>query len=117
MHESSLARTLLGVVLEHAGAEGAARVLVVRGWVAESEALSRESLALHFAAHARGTLAEGARLELLLLHVAARCACCGHTYRPEHHVLLCPGCGGTTGELLGPTGLGIDALEVEPGAP
>jgi hydrogenase nickel incorporation protein HypA/HybF len=110
VHESALARELLGAVL--ARAEGA-RVRVVRGWVAETEALSRESLAFHFTAHARGTAAEGARLELDLLRVQARCARCALIYAPEHHVVLCPACGGAEAELLGDVGLGLRALEVE----
>ena len=113
MHESSLAKQILNAVLERAQVERAPRVRAVRGWVAETETLSSESLSFHFAAHARGTRAEGARLELRLIHVEARCRACGTTYSPEHHMLLCPACGGTDGEFLGPTGLGIDVLEVE----
>lgn len=114
MHESSLARAILRAVLERAG-DGGPRVVAVRGWVAETETLSRESLATSFAAMARGTRAEGARLDLTVTHVAARCAGCGAEYRPEHHVLLCPACGATEAELLGRTGLGIEAIDVEDG--
>jgi hydrogenase nickel incorporation protein HypA/HybF len=115
MHESSLARRLLEVVLAHATTAGAVRVRAVRGWIAETEALSPDSLAFHFAAHARGTPADGARLELRLERVHARCRACGGTYAPEHHVLLCPTCGDTDGELLGRTGLGLETLEAVDG--
>jgi hydrogenase nickel incorporation protein HypA/HybF len=84
----------------------------VHGRVAETEALSREALALHFAAHARGSAAEGAELELELVHVRARCRDCGADYLPEHHLLLCPTCGSTDGEQHGETGLRIDRIEV-----
>lgn len=113
MHESSLARQILTAVLERASADQAVRIRAVRGWVAETETLSRESLSFHFAALARSTRAEGARLELRVIHVEARCQACGKTYAPEHHILLCPDCGCTEGEVLGPTGLGIEAVEVE----
>jgi hydrogenase nickel incorporation protein HypA/HybF len=113
MHESSLARQILRAVVERAAREGARRVVAVRGWVAETESLSRDSLASHFAAHARGTPAEGARLELRVEHIEARCSGCGTSYAPDHHVLLCPRCGGTDAELLGTPGLGIDAIEVD----
>lgn len=109
MHESSLARTLVGAVVARASG---ARVRVVRGWVAETESLSLESLAMHFAAHARGTVAEGARLDLEVQRVDARCRPCGTTFTPEHHVVLCPACGSTDAELLRATGLGLCALEV-----
>ncbi len=109
MHESSLARRLVEVVL---AAAGTGRVLAVRGWIAETETLSYESLAFQFVAHARGTRAEDARLELRLVHVSARCRGCRTDYAPEHHLLLCPTCGATDGELLGETGVGVDALDV-----
>lgn len=113
MHESALARQILEAVLSRARSEHATRVRAVRGWVAETETLSAQSLGFHFSAHARGTPAEGASLELRLIHVEARCRACGTRYAPEHHLLLCPSCGGTDGELLGQTGLGIDTLEVD----
>lgn len=113
MHESTLARQVLDTVLQRSVSEGASRVRVVRGWVAETESLSAESLSFHFTAHARGTSAEGAQLLLDLIHVAARCRACGHTYAPEHHLLLCPGCGSTDGEELGQTGLAVTSIEVE----
>jgi hydrogenase nickel incorporation protein HypA/HybF len=113
MHESTLAKQIVSVVLERAAAEGATRVRAVHGWLAESEALSAESLSFHFSAHARGTPAEGALLALKLTQVQARCLACRDTYAPDHHVLLCPRCGSTHGELLGQTGLSIESLDVE----
>jgi len=110
VHEASIARQLLDAVLAHAG-DG--RVEVVHGWIADAEALSRESLVFHFDAHARGTAAEGARLELRLVQVEARCRRCAHTFVVDHHHLpLCPACGAVDAELLGKVGLGIESLEV-----
>jgi hydrogenase nickel incorporation protein HypA/HybF len=113
MHESSLARQIVQAVVDRAAREGARRVLAVRGWVAETESLSPDSLTLHFTAHARGTPAEGARLELRVEHIQARCNACAANYTPDHHVLLCPQCGATDAELLGTPGLGVDAIEVD----
>jgi hydrogenase nickel incorporation protein HypA/HybF len=115
VHESALAKQLLDMVLEHAAREAAVRVIAVHGWIAESEALRPESLQFHFAAHAAGTPAAAARLELRLTIVQARCNTCGEMYMPDHHLLLCPACQSTQGTLLGRTGLGIEAIEVETG--
>ncbi len=112
MHESALAKQILTVVLAEASAAGARRVLRVRGWIAESEALSAEALAFHFSAHALGTPAAGAELAMRLQHVEARCRACDEVYAPEHHLLWCPRCGSEEGDLLSPTGMGIDAVEV-----
>ena len=113
MHESSLARQILDHALAAARRAGGGAVRAVRGRVAETESLSPEAIELHFRAHARGTAAEEARLLLALVHVEARCRACGATYRPEHHVLLCPGCGSTDGEELGETGLWIESIDLE----
>lgn len=112
MHETQLARRILDVVLGSLEEQGGTRVVGIRGWVAETETLSPESLDFHFRAHAAGTAAADARLDLECRHVAARCGGCAHEYLPEHHVTLCPECGGTEATLLGETGLGIETIEV-----
>lgn len=114
MHESSLARDLLRAVLDKT--PSGARVLRVRGRVAETEALSTDSLGFHFGLAAWGTPAQGAALVLEAEHVAARCLDCGATYLPEHHLTLCPSCGSTRGEVLGQVGVFIEAIDVGEGA-
>ena len=113
MHESSLAKQIAQIALTRAARDGARAVRRVDGWIAESETISVDSLKLHFAAFTRGTAAEGAALNLRVTHVEARCERCGRSYAPEHHLLVCPHCGGVGGTLLGKTGMGVDALEVE----
>ena len=113
MHESSLGRDILRVVVEKANDVGAKKVQLVRGCIAETEWLNSEAIIFHFHAHARGTVAEGAQLELTTAWVEADCITCGKRYKPDHHVLLCPHCGSTEAKLLGDTGLRIDTIEVE----
>lgn len=113
MHESSLGKAVLQAVLERVAEEKAERVRVVKGWIAETEHLDPNAIAFHFTAHARGTPAEGARLELAIQWVEAECASCHAHYRPDHHVLLCPQCGSTDGKVLGETGLGLETIEVD----
>lgn len=113
MHESLLAKQIADIALARATVEGARVIRRVDGWVAETEALSVESLRLHFEAATRGTAAAGARLELRVTHVEAECDGCRARYEPEHHILVCPRCGTVGGKLLGKTGVGVEALEVE----
>lgn len=112
MHESQLARRLLDVVLERARDAGAGKVRRVQGRLGEMEALSADALAFHFRALARGTAAEHAELAIRLQRIEARCRACDRAYLPDH-VLLCPACASTDGELLGEAGLVIESLDVE----
>lgn len=100
-------------MLEGAARTNAARVRIVRGSVAEAERLSPESIAFHFGALARGTVAEGAALELTVRRLEARCHACGMGYLPDHHLLVCPHCSSTDGELVGSAGVAIDTMDVE----
>lgn len=113
MHESSLGKQVLDAILAKAAEAGAVRVRRVRGWIAETEHLDPDAIAFHFAAHARGTLAEGAALELELCCIEARCEGCGRCYAPDHHILLCPDCGGMEAELLGEPGIGIETMDID----
>lgn len=113
MHESALARGLLEAVLQLAQERGARRVRRVVGELAETEHLHADAIGFHFAAHARGTAAEDAALELALTHLEARCRTCATSYRPEHHLTLCPACGSTDADVMGTPGLRIDSLDVE----
>ena len=113
MHEASVARKLLSAVLERAATERAGRVIAVRGWVADAEQLSAESLARHFALNAASTIASGARIEVQVEAVSARCSKCAEIFRPDHHLMLCPRCGSSEASMLGRTGIGIDAIDIE----
>jgi hydrogenase nickel incorporation protein HypA/HybF len=113
MHESSLAKHLLEVILARSIKENARRVTSVQAWVAETETLHPQSIAFHFGAFARGTMAEGATLSLNAIHIEATCDGCRSTYLPEHHLLLCPSCGSTSATLSRRPGVGIDSIQVE----
>lgn len=113
MHEASLSKALLQAVLKETASAGASRVAKVRGFVAETESLNADSLTLHFQSLAQGTAAQGAELELEVIHVRARCAFCNNVYRPEAHVLLCPRCDSTEATLLDEVGVGVRSIDVE----
>ncbi len=64
MHEASLAADLVCRIKEIAHAQGVQRVLSVRIQVDGWSIFSRDHLQDHFALVSRGTVAEGARLEV-----------------------------------------------------
>jgi hydrogenase nickel incorporation protein HypA/HybF len=66
MHELGLIEPLLRQLEAVAAAEGARRVHVVRIWLGALSQCSAAHFAGHFRDAARGTLAEGARLEFTL---------------------------------------------------
>jgi hydrogenase nickel incorporation protein HypA/HybF len=93
MHEWGLARRLLKIIEEEAGARRLTRVSRVH---LETGALSdaeRESLRFNFAAAARGTVAERAVLDIVERPVSAMCPACSSEVKLTSHEQACPRCG------------------------
>jgi hydrogenase nickel incorporation protein HypA/HybF len=93
MHEMAIAESLLEIVETAARGNGAARVATV--WV-ELGALSHveaRALAFCFDAVTRGSLAEGAALEILTLPGEAWCMPCGDRVALPKLGEPCPRCG------------------------
>ena len=113
MHESSLGRDIVRVVLDKGREAGTAKIKRVCGFIAETEWLNPEAIVFHFRAHARGTIAEDAQLDLATIWIEADCTQCGTHYKPDHHVVLCPQCSSTDAKLSHEPGLRIESIEVE----
>ena len=111
MHESALAKQILDVALDIARSEGAQRITAVRGELTDAEDLQGESVAFHFTAHARGTVAERARLDLVVHRVRAQCTHCGTEYEPDHSIPFCPTCDSTAARITVPPGIAIHTIE------
>ena len=112
MHESQLAQHLLEAVLARAETEKALRILSIKAWLSDPEGLSPESLAFQFTAHARGTLAEGARLHLSISRLSALCRVCDTFFEAEGHVPQCPECGSLDCPWSTLPEIGIDEMEI-----
>ena len=79
MHEFSIARSLLDVVLEAAAEYEGARIKVIRLRIGELRQVIEFSLVEAFALCAAGTAAEGAELEIEWVPTVWRCSACGRT--------------------------------------
>ena len=108
MHELSVASAVVDTALRHA--EGR-RVLVVNLRVGELRQVIPDSLAFYWDIVTRETLADGARLEQVVVSVRMRCEGCAHEFEPEL-MFRCPECGGA-GEVLAGDELEVDSIEVE----
>ena len=108
MHELSVASAVVDTVLRHA--EGR-RVLAVELHVGQLRQVVPDSLAFYWDIVARDSLAEGARLEQVVIPARMRCAACADEFSPEL-MFRCPACGGA-GEVVAGDELEVDSIEVE----
>jgi hydrogenase nickel incorporation protein HypA/HybF len=108
MHELSITQSILDTALRHAEQAHAKAIRALSLRVGALSGIVPDSLRFYFEFINKGTLAEGARLEIELVPPHARCRACG----AERDFS-----GGADGveafELSGGTGCYLDSMDVE----
>lgn len=113
MHEMSLSEGMLRIIEEQAVAQSFSRVRTVRLAIGALAAVDPEALRFCFDAVTRGSVAEGARLDLRTPPGEAWCHNCGKTVAVSSRLDACPLCGGYRLEVTGGDEMRIIDLEVE----
>jgi hydrogenase nickel incorporation protein HypA/HybF len=110
MHEMSIAESVLGIVEESARREGLRRVREVRLEIGRLAAVETEALRFCFDAVVRGSLAEGAALEIDEVPGTAWCFRCSQTVPLAARGEACPHCGGAQLQVNGGTEMRVKDL-------
>lgn len=112
MHEMALAESVLEIVRDTARAQGAREVRSVRLEIGALASVEPEALRFCFDAVVKGSLAEGARLEIDSTPGAAWCFRCAATVPVETLVAECPRCGSAQLQVAGGTEMRVKEVEV-----
>lgn len=112
MHEASLCASVLRTLEAAAREHGFSRVRRLRLEIGRFACVEPEALRFGFEIAARGTLAEGAALEILRPPGAADCLDCGGRVALEDRLDPCPACGGVRLVPVGGDEMRIKDLEV-----
>jgi hydrogenase nickel incorporation protein HypA/HybF len=113
VHELSLVASVFEVLEEKAREHGAARVTKVVLDVGIMSGAVPDLLESAFEAYKRGTLAAGARLEIVVVPVKVRCPDCGGEAVREDADFSCAGCGSRRVEIVEGRELVIEKIELE----
>lgn len=115
MHELPLAKSIFSTVIkkaEECGATAVVRVCIEAGELREYVEMILQK---YWDYISRGSIAEGAKIELISIPATARCTQCGTVYGIEVDELAdakCPACGYDRGELLTGRELRIKGMEI-----
>ncbi|BDU72806.1 hydrogenase maturation nickel metallochaperone HypA [Mesoterricola silvestris] len=93
MHELSLMAGMLGIIAGEARGQGFTRVSRIVLEIGALSGVEPEALRFAFDVSARGTVAEGAELEIEETEGRAQCGACGHTVPVRGTWGGCPACG------------------------
>ncbi|GAB4354959.1 MAG: hydrogenase maturation nickel metallochaperone HypA [Gammaproteobacteria bacterium] len=113
MHEMSLAEGVLQIIEESAAKEAFQRVKTVFLEIGQLSHVEVESLRFCFDAVVRGSVAEGAVLEIDRVPGQAWCMACSTTVPVSTLYDPCPRCGGYQLTLTGGDEMRVRELEVE----
>lgn len=113
MHEMSLAESVLQIVEDAARAQSFARVRTVFIEIGQLASVEPEAMRFCFDAVARGTLAEGARFEVIEVAGAGLCGNCHETVPFAALYDPCPVCGAYSVQATGGSEMRVKSLEVE----
>lgn len=113
MHEMSLCEGVLQVLEEQAKAQNFRRVKTVWLEIGELAGVDCEAMRFGFDAVMKGSLADGAALEIISLPGRAWCLPCEREVRVTQRFEACPVCGGYQLQVTGGDELRIKELEVE----
>lgn len=113
MHEAALARGIVDIVEEQARAQVFRRVRRVRIAIGALSHVEAEALAFGFDAASRGTLAEGAILDIVQPPGRGHCMGCDQVVPVKARGEPCPECGSYQWLLIGGDEMKVEELEVD----
>jgi hydrogenase nickel incorporation protein HypA/HybF len=109
----SLTESLLELIESEREKQGFSRVRTVRLAIGALGHVDPEAIRFCFDAVARGTVVEGARLEIATVPGEAWCLDCAKTVRVSERLAPCPDCGQPRLQVKGGDDLRLSELEVD----
>ena len=109
----SIAESVLGIVEDTARREGFARVTEVRLEIGQLAAIETQALRFCFDAVTRGSVAEGARLEIVEVPGAAWCMPCAERVSIAAIGDACPRCGSYQLQVVAGNDMRIREIAIE----
>lgn len=94
MHEYSITQQIVKIAEENAKNHGAVRIERISLVVGELSGFIGESIQMYFDILAKGTLAEGAQLDISYVKPQLKCAKCNSYFYRKRFSFKCPECGG-----------------------
>ncbi len=113
MHEMSLNEGVLQVLQDHAKSQGFARVKTVWLEIGELSGVEIEAMRFGFDVVMKGSLADGAKLEIIRVPGQAWCMPCEKSVQVTQLFEACPDCGSYQLQVTGGDQMQIKELEVE----
>lgn len=109
MHELAIAEGIISILKEQTNG----RINSVKLKIGEMSGVMPSALEFSFQIASKGTLAEGAKLHIENVPIAARCDDCSEVFKIKDYCFECASCGGSNFKLIAGRELLIEEIDVE----
>jgi len=113
MHEFGIAQEMLKVAFDYAAKNNAKRITALNVEMSVAADESEDSLRFHFEHLTRGTLAEGARVEIARVPAQAKCLDCANEFALNSEDATCPRCSSARVRALVQDEFRLASIDVE----
>ncbi len=114
MHELSITKEILDIVLDAAGRNNARSVKIVNIELGQLSTFDEESISFYFEFLSKDTTAQGAKLIFKRIPAAAKCKKCGSNFNLDDVFLsICPSCGSNEYEVISGDAVKVVNLNIE----
>lgn len=116
MHELPVTKSILDIVLRHAESNSVKNVQTIHLSIGALSDLEPEWIQKYFDHLSRGTLAEGAKLNVTRSLLTFLCKPCSQEFmasREELEEATCPRCGSRDASVASGTGYTVESMEAE----
>jgi hydrogenase nickel incorporation protein HypA/HybF len=113
MHEVSICESILDILREQAAEHGKERITHVKLVIGEMAGVIEAAMSFSFEVVTKGTIADGAVLEMEFLPLTARCNDCGRDFRVEGYAFSCAHCDSPSIEIVSGRELMVEDIELE----
>jgi hydrogenase nickel incorporation protein HypA/HybF len=113
LHEFSLTLNMIEIAEDHARRAGASAIKSISVKIGMLSGVIPDAIEFAFDACTRGTLAEGASLEIIEVPAIGRCGQCTEECRMESLLDACPECGSFALEILQGQEMALTEMEID----
>ncbi len=113
MHELGLTQSIVALAIEHAARENADRIISVAVEIGSISGVIPEAVEFAFDVCSKGTIAEGASLEINRIPGLGHCLECKQQVDIDAPTHVCPHCGGLSLEIIQGQEMKFTEMEIE----
>lgn len=113
MHEFAITQGILDVTLKGAKEQGAIKINTVYLKVGAMSDIVDDCVQFYFEQLSKGTIAEGAQLQVEKVPARAKCNNCQAEFEPEEFFFQCSSCGQFGAQIISGKELEVSSLDIE----